>query len=225
MFKKALSKFFCLIRFPYFYGKTSFSQEGEDLILEHIFNAKKKGFYLDIGSYHPYKYSNTQKLYQKGWYGINIDANSESIELFKSARVRDVNITAGIGGKKEKIQYFLFKDSALNTFNEKVKNEVLRSGQSTLIGKKYVNVYPITYIFKKYVKNKRVDFLNIDCEGESFNILTSIKFKVFHPKVVAIERENMGRKITKDKVIVFMENVGYSLVSATNMTYIFIYSV
>ena len=225
MFKNILSKVCCCLKYPHFYGKSSFSQEGEDLILQQLFNRKKKGFYLDIGSFHPYKYSNTQKLYQKGWHGINIDANPDGIELFKLARDRDVNLVAGIGNKKGKKQYFLFKDPALNTFNEKVKSEVVNSRQSTLIGEERVDVYPITYILKKYVKNKHIDFLNIDCEGESFNILKSIKFKKFCPEVIAVERENMGRKITKDKVIVFMEKAGYHLVSATNMTYLFKYSV
>lgn len=36
----------------------SYSQEGEDLLLNRIFN-KSNGFFIDIGAHHPKKYSNT----------------------------------------------------------------------------------------------------------------------------------------------------------------------
>ena len=50
------------------------------------------GKYVDIGCYHPIKYSNTALLYKKGWTGINIDLNKTSIDLFNFTRLRDKNI-------------------------------------------------------------------------------------------------------------------------------------
>jgi hypothetical protein len=31
------------------------------------------GFFVDVGCFHPLFYSNTWKLYKKGWRGVNID--------------------------------------------------------------------------------------------------------------------------------------------------------
>ena len=43
----------------FLYARASYSQEGEDLIIQKIVNFKKKGFYVDIGAHHPFRYSNT----------------------------------------------------------------------------------------------------------------------------------------------------------------------
>ena len=60
------------------YYLKSYSQEGEDIFLRKIFN-KKKGFYVDVGCYHPLDGSNTYLLYKKGWNGINLDISTLSI--------------------------------------------------------------------------------------------------------------------------------------------------
>ena len=56
-----------------------YSQWGEDLFIQKYFKDKIKGFYLDIGCFHPIMYSNTFLLFNKGWSGINIDLNQTSI--------------------------------------------------------------------------------------------------------------------------------------------------
>lgn len=54
-------------------GIKYFSQEGEDnllVLLLTIINGHKnldKGFYVDIGAFHPFKFSNTNYFYQNGW--------------------------------------------------------------------------------------------------------------------------------------------------------------
>ena len=50
----------------FFYKRYSFSQEGEDIILNNILNDKKSGFYIDIGAHHPVRFSNTYLFYLKG---------------------------------------------------------------------------------------------------------------------------------------------------------------
>jgi hypothetical protein len=53
------------------YCLSLYSQEGEDLILQRIFEHKQKGFYVDVGDYHPFLFSNTYIFYLRGWRGIN----------------------------------------------------------------------------------------------------------------------------------------------------------
>src|SRR3972149_133216 len=47
----------------------SYSQEGEDLILRELFADKQRGFYVDIGAHHPFRFSNTQHFYEIEWRG------------------------------------------------------------------------------------------------------------------------------------------------------------
>lgn len=42
----------------------SYSQHGEDVILVSLFNYKKDGFYVDVGAHHPYRFSNTHRLFK-----------------------------------------------------------------------------------------------------------------------------------------------------------------
>src|SRR5690348_6482057 len=50
----------------------SYSQEGEDLILARLLENTPSGLYVDIGAHHPFRFSNTRLLYERGWHGINI---------------------------------------------------------------------------------------------------------------------------------------------------------
>ena len=78
------------------------SQFGEDKKIIKLFkNYNRIGTYLDIGCFHPTKQNNTYLMYKLGWRGINIDLNPLSIELFKIARPKDLNICAAVSDKKK----------------------------------------------------------------------------------------------------------------------------
>lgn len=74
------------------YAKKSYSQEGEDMVLQRIFDGKTNGFYVDVGAHHPFRFSNTYFFYRLGWSGINIEPNPEASDLFQSARRKDINL-------------------------------------------------------------------------------------------------------------------------------------
>ena len=77
--------------------KGHFGQWGEDILVRKLFSKNKKnGIYLDIGAYHPFKHSNTAYLWMKGWNGINIDANRNSISIFNKIRPYDINIWSAV---------------------------------------------------------------------------------------------------------------------------------
>ena len=81
--KSNIFKTFYFLIQKYFKNKPKYSYSfgGVDLLVNHFFRNQKKGVYLDIGCYHPINGSNTYLLYKKGWNGINIDSDFESIKL------------------------------------------------------------------------------------------------------------------------------------------------
>ena len=83
---------------------------GEDLFLHNYFKDVPKGRYIDIGAFHPFRSSNTFKLYKKGWSGFNIDLSKSSIDLFKLARPNDINLNLVISDKKEETIVYQNKD-------------------------------------------------------------------------------------------------------------------
>ena len=99
--------------------RPTYSQNQEDLFINNYFKDKNKGFYLDIGCYHPIMYSNTALLHNRGWEGTNIDMNQTSIDLFNILRKKDKNICAAISNtKRETTQYFDHAFSPINTLDK-----------------------------------------------------------------------------------------------------------
>ena len=99
--------------------RLTYSQNQEDLFINNYFKDKNKGFYLDIGCYHPIMYSNTALLYNRGWEGTNIDMNQTSIDLFNILRKKDKNICVAISNtQQETTQYFDHAFSPINTLDK-----------------------------------------------------------------------------------------------------------
>ena len=90
------------------YSKKSYSQEGEDMILQRLFEKQKTGFYVDVGAHHPRRFSNTYFFYKKGWCGINIDAMPNSMKRFNRSRPRDINIEKAISENEKILKYYGF---------------------------------------------------------------------------------------------------------------------
>ena len=76
----------------YKYHSLVFSQEGEDGVLDRLFGGKPHGFYVDVGSHHPQRYSNTYLFYLRGWHGINIDPLPGTKIRFDLLRKRELMV-------------------------------------------------------------------------------------------------------------------------------------
>ena len=171
-----------------FFSRKSYSMYGEDLIINNFFKKKKKGFYVDGGCYHPIDGSNTHLLFRRGWEGINIDVNSLSIDLFKAARKNDKNVNIAVSSQKKKIKiYYRKKINMLNTSSKKLAQIHFRNGYY----KKSVNSDTLNSILQNSrFKDKKIDFLNLDVEGNELNVLKSLNFKKYRPELICVEIHN-----------------------------------
>jgi len=207
--------FFFLKRFFYiaFYKAFNFvaPQEGENIILERIFARKTKGLYIDIGAHHPVRFSNTLNLYQKGWSGINVEPNDETIKAFRSMRPRDVNLKIAISSQKNLCNYYKFKEPALNTTDLEIVK--LREKQGYKCIKKItIPTKTLNEILSTYCKRKSIDLLKIDVEGKELDVLKSNNWKRFVPKVIICELINVDlEKLNKNEVYKFLKSKNYLL--------------
>lgn len=175
-------------------GKRSYSQSGEDMILRQLFDDKKKGFYVDVGAYHPKVFSNTYYFYKKGWRGINIEPNRKGWEALERVRVRDINLNLGVGKEKK---MGICDDGA----------------RSKLVKGDGVKVKTLEGILDEYLpKGVEIDFLSVDTEGMDEEVLESNNWNKYFPDVVLVESEG-GRKL--------LERKGYVLVGLTGLTKIY----
>jgi FkbM family methyltransferase len=198
---------------------------GEDIFVKKFFKDKKKGFYVDIGCYHPIDGNNTYLLYKKGWEGINIDLNKTSIDLFNRARKNDNNLNVAISNKSKKIKfYYRKKINMLNTINKKfAKNSFKKGFKTGSIQSQTLN----SILNKSKFKNKKIDFLNIDVEGNEINALESFNLKKYSPKLICIEIHNntSGRNtkdyFKKDPIYKFLCKKNYKYIWNNEFSYIF----
>ena len=200
-----LYMFYLGIKYKFFTKKNTYSQFGEDLIINKFFG-DYIGKYVDIGCYHPIKYSNTAMLHKKGWKGVNIDLNETSINLFNACRKNDRNIVACLSDKKEKV--LIYRDSKFSALNS-IYLDNLR-------GFKFKKLIVKTKIFSELV-NESFDFLNIDCEGSDYKILKSINLNKYKPKLVSIEVS----KTDKNKIYKYLNSYGYIFFNKCSLSHLF----
>lgn len=196
------------------FGKISFSQCGEDLMIDYIFQLRgvTHPSYIDIGANHPFFISNTARFYTKGCRGINIEANPNLIDNFNKLRDEDINLNCGIGVRKEELDFYIINDPTLSTFSKYEAENVVKAGKYSIVEIKKIATYPIDYILKTYCQQKLPDFLTIDVEGFDFEIIKAINFNFFKPKVICVESHNyspIGAGVKRQDLIDYISSNNY----------------
>lgn len=201
----------------YAYHQISFSQEGEDCILQRIFERQQSGFYIDVGAHHPQRFSNTYRFYLRGWRGINIDAMPGSMEPFKKLRPEDINLEVAISDSAQVLTYYMFNEPALNGFSD----EVAASRDSNywkLIEKRSIKTQTLAEILDNYLpQDQKIDFLSIDVEGLDYQVLVSNNWQKYKPQIVLVEELNtsLSNLSSDSKVWELMNQNGYELFAKT----------
>ncbi len=208
----------------YNHHNISFSQEGEDLILTRFIGEQKEGFYVDVGAHHPQRFSNTYLFYLKGWKGINIDAMPKSMEIFQKIRPRDINLEIAIADISEELIYYLFEESALNSFSKKVVDEYIAL-DIPVVSQTTIRTYTLSKVLEQYVPiNQDIDFLSIDVEGLDYQVLSSNDWEKYRPKLVLIEMLSLDKSLeylNNSKIALFMQQNEYALCAKSFNTLIF----
>jgi len=201
-------------------AKLSYSQSGEDMILDTIFCKVNKGVYIDVGANNPYIHSNTYFFYRKEWRGVNIDALPGSMKFFKKIRPQDINIEAAISNDEKELTYYMFNSSSFNTFCDKDVEKIKEV--TKLIGSKKIKTIKLEKILDS-LKLQNIDFLSIDVEGMDYDVLKSNNWNKYRPKVIVTEYFSKRLDlINNDKVYQFLIEIGYRFLcnSCVNAFYI-----
>lgn len=185
------------------FGHITYSQTGEDIIICNIFEkilkidkpsyldlGAQKPSYLDLGAHHPFNISNTALLYQRGYRGVNIEANPNLIDDFIKHRPEDRNVCVGIVADES------IKKATMHMFDS-------RSGRNSLIAGYMesdpygplpanetleVDTRTINDIVQIYCDGKFPEFLSVDIEGMDYDILQSADFEKYgYPSVICVE--------------------------------------
>ena len=192
---------------------THYAEFGEDIFINRLFKNKKRGFYVDVGSYHPFKGSLTKKLYDKGWKGVNIDISKTSVDLFNISRPHDYNINCAISANTSEI--FYYENPPINQQNSLIK-------QNDDQKKIKIKSYNLNELLSDY-KIQHVDYINIDTEGTEIDIIKSINFKEINPILLTIEDNEIFTNFDlKKEKIQYLKEHNYELINIIGVTLFFI---
>jgi FkbM family methyltransferase len=200
----------------------SYSHYAEDLIVLHLLERHgggPKGVYVDVGAFDPVLFSNTLLLRQHGWRGVNIEPNPDRLERFRKARPEDTNVCAAIGEDEREVIYLHYPTEGTNRF-------VLpgEADRANVRGEAPVRETPIRTVTlngllaKSLPDGARIDFLNVDCEGQDLAVLRGLDWSRWKPAVVAVEAYSDP---DREAVRALLTREGYTQVAQTILTLIF----
>ena len=228
LFKTLLLSFFLLIVKSWRRTIFDFSQLGEEKIIDNIVFRLSKNFkfqkrYIDIGCYDPIKFSNTFKLYQKGWSGIVIEPNKTKTRNWEKIRPRDIIINSALvpeNFKSNEIEIYKDGDSdpSETTALEAKKNK------KQAYRCKVIKLKEINEICKK--KSMKPFLINIDIENKEDEILEDFQLIDTRIPIICVElllnkNEESIFDYQNHKSINKLKKLGYILVSVCGVSLIF----
>lgn len=198
----------------------SFSQFGEDLVLLHLLSGREfpRNVYVDVGAYHPIRFSNTLLLYKMGWRGINIDANPDSIREFDRWRPDDRNIWAALSDVERSVVFHTYPQAATNRLSVSGESSMNVLGEEPCGAVRMVTRTLNEVLAENLKVEENFAVLNIDCEGEDIRVLKGLDWNRWRPYVIMVEARD---EVTTAEIVEILSAANYSLVSRLTITLIF----
>ena len=195
-----------------------YSQFAEDVSIVRQFPKGYKGFFVDVGCFHPVKYNNTYRLYKKGWRGINVDIDQIKIDGFRIRRPKDVNIACAVSDKKGEITYWSNGFYSLTI----TLDEAFAAGKPGYVAKKVQTDTLNNIIAGTKYEGRQIDFLTVDVEGHDLNVLQSLDFKEYAPRLIAVETHQVTLDaVMQDDLYQFLIGKGYDMINWVGLTLLF----
>jgi FkbM family methyltransferase len=186
--------------------KISYSQCGEDLIVDFICQALKieKPSYLDIGAHHPTYLSNTYLFYQRGCRGVCIEPDPVLCAEIKRVRKGDTCLNIGVGlgdgaGEAARADFFIMSTRTLNTFSRAEAERYQSYGHNRIERVVQIPLMKIGSVVKDNFES-RPNFVSLDVEGYDLAVLKTFDFGRCRPEVFCIETVTYTEDNSEEKV-------------------------
>ncbi len=201
--------------------QSAFGQFGEDLLISRYL-PEPRGFYVDIGAFHPKYRSNTFKLWQSGWRGINVDIDDYKIAQFRRFRPHDVNIVKGLSSEQGSREFYFQEQESYGSMSSLDESFALDRGakMNRSVASRSVEVTTLNRLLDQHLpcdevgNFMQVDLINIDVEGHEYEILCKFDFDRFRPRSICVEIHAEGlASLSSDRTFQLLTANGYELVA------------
>lgn len=219
----------------FYKGSDDYSQLGEQMVIMNILGRmdpkKINPIYIDIGAYHPYKGSNTYKLYLKNWKGVIVDPNPNKTKPFPKFRPADLAMTYAVipdHWNMDSVQMVANHDyDACESINPELNtnNHLDLSNTRHQYTAQTIKISEVLRIATE--KFGLPSFMSVDIEGLEGELLTSCDFKKYPIALLCIEHFlnefTDGLSIfnyQESPLIQALQKQGYELVSVCGVSVI-----
>ena len=175
-----------------------FREDVEQQVLADYLPAR--GFFVEVGAFHPVDFSQTYALEQRGWDGLLVEpipAQADNLRRMRRARV--VEVACGSPEQHGRTQTMSIA-GALSS---------LRADQATSSQSVEVQVRTLDSVLAE-ANVDRIDFMSVDVEGVELDVLAGFSFDRYRPGLILLE--DFAERLDKHR---FMRGHGYKRVRRT----------
>ena len=190
-----------------------YSQSGETREIRKLLNKKRgeEGFFVELGANDGVTLSTTLGLLKDGWSGLAVEAHPavfarlrENWLAFPKVKI----VCAAVAPERGPIRLYLGKNDPrgmLSTISTD-DSEWFRENRSEMFVE--VEGVPLPELLAEHAVPRRPDLLLIDTEGMDYDLLLTLDFAQYRPKVVVTE-DYPPKNAAKFRLL---ERAGYSFV-------------
>jgi FkbM family methyltransferase len=203
------------------YANMYYSFTAEDQVINSLLGDPKTGFYVDVGSYHPIRFSNSFAFYLRGWKGITIDANAQMVDLHRKIRPRDISICSAVSDSEKEVVFTRFSVNSISSISPEFVEEFKKN--VPVLSEEIVKTKTLTGIFTEQQVPREFDFLSIDVEGHDLEVLHGLDLAIFRPKLIIIEMRGLNFDHPhSNPVLTHLDLSGYKIVAFYNINGFFL---
>jgi len=172
-----------------------YSQKDDEIVIIKYFNKCSKGRFLDIGANNGIVFSNTRRLVELGWSGVCVEPDPAAFVSLIENNKENSNITlvnSGLGVVGGMQKFYAMQDSLLSSFSP--EQQKIWS-KAPFVREFYVN--QITWEDLLKLVGSDFDFVNIDAEGISADLLEAMPFETISAKMICVEHDGDITKVNK----------------------------
>ncbi|HJS78006.1 MAG TPA: FkbM family methyltransferase [Burkholderiales bacterium] len=179
-----------------------YSQHGEDILLDRIFDGSKDGFFVEVGCIDGVRFSNTLTFEERGWKGLCVEAHGDFIEILRKNRPRSIIEHCAAGDMDEEgVTFYANYRGSLSSLDRTQEKRFRMYG-------KYFGGFTQQQVSKRRLDTilanhgvNRVDLLSLDIEGSEEQAIRGFDIKRYHPSVMVVEVDGREQETALDQLI------------------------
>lgn len=174
-----------------------YSQNNEEQYIVNFFTSHRSTEkFLDIGAYNGKKFSNTCRLGELGWSGLCLEPSPipfDGLVKLYAGNNKVICVNAAVTDTDGENEFWVTAD-ALSTNSQTHKEKWEKAGAKFIKAK--VKTYRLETLMSLYGDD--FAFLNIDIEGESYNLFSQLPFEKFPAlQLICVEHDDRIEPVSK----------------------------